>query len=118
MKSGLLLLVLFSTAIVTSCNQKTAAKLENTSPNQKVHTVVTGTRTTSVDPWTVVIDVKAYDFQKGYLKFEIYSDDLTDKNVQFDWKDDENCLITFQERDDKRVFQLIANANQVQLGQI
>jgi hypothetical protein len=104
--------------MMVSCNGKTAAKLENTSPNQKVHTTVTGTRSSSVDPWKVVIDVKAFDFQKGQLKFEIYADDLTDQNVQFSWKDDETCLITFTERDDKRVFQLLANANQVQLGQI
>jgi hypothetical protein len=118
MKLNLTVLILWAAIACTSCNRRTSARLENTSPNQKVHTVITATRASAVDPWIVVLNVKAYDFQKGDLKFEIYADELNDQSVKFNWKDDQTCLITFTERDDKKVFQLLVNARQLQLGQI
>ncbi|HWB63454.1 MAG TPA: hypothetical protein VG603_08090, partial [Chitinophagales bacterium] len=87
--------------------------------NQKVHITITGTRPTAVDAWKVLIAVKAYDFKEGRLQFEIYADDLTEQNVKFDWKDDRHCLITITQREGKpRSFQLIADSQQVQLGEI
>jgi hypothetical protein len=117
MKINLTMLIFWAALVCTSCNQKTSTTIENTSPDGKVHTVITGNRATVVDPWIVALNVKAYN-QKGDLKFEIYADDLTDKNVQFNWQDGQTCLITFAERDDKKVFQMLVNPKQLQLAQI
>lgn len=63
--------------------------------------------------------VKAYDFKEGKLIFEIVADDLNNENVQFKWTDDNNCIITIEERDKHvRSFQLIASDSQVQLAEI
>jgi hypothetical protein len=102
-----------------SCNDKKAAVFENLSPNKKVQIKVVANRPSAVDAWKVEIKVKAYDFKEGYLAFEVYAGDLNDQNVKFDWKDDRNCIITVEQRDgEPRKFQLIADANQVQLGEI
>ena len=110
---------LFIVLLLSSCNGKTTANVVNTSPNQKVITNVSATRSTSVDPWKVVLKVKAYTFKEGKLEFEIYANDITDQNVKFNWQDDKNCIITFEQREDKpRTFQLIADGGQLQLGEI
>jgi hypothetical protein len=110
------LLVLF---VLSACNGKKAALVINNSPNGKVSIAVTGNRATTVDAWKVTIAVKASTFKEGKLSFEIYADDLNEKNVKFNWQDDKNCIITIEQREDKpRTFQLIADGTQLQLGEI
>ncbi|MDB5283941.1 MAG: hypothetical protein JWO06_3016 [Bacteroidota bacterium] len=119
MKSTLTTLSIICVLIITACNDKKTALVTNISPNKQVTTKVTATRPSAVDPWKVEIKVKAYDFKEGYLSLEVYSDDINDKNVTFDWKDDKNCLITIQQRDGApRKFQLLTDSHQVQLGEI
>ena len=119
MKSSITSLSVILLLLLNSCNDKKTSLVTNISPNKQVTTKVTANRFSSVDPWKIEIRVKAYDFKEGYLALEIYADDITDQNVKFDWKDDKNCLITIEQRDgEPRKFQLLTNANQVQLGEI
>ena len=104
--------------VLTACQPKTVT-ITDVSPNKKVSTTVTANRSASMEPWKVQINVKAYDFKQGSLEFEIESGDINDKTVKFDWKDDHNCLISFDQPDGKpRTFQLIADENQVQLAEV
>jgi len=111
-----LLLILF--ASLASCSGKTEATIENTSPNGKAHITITGKRASIADGFKVDMKVKAYDFKEGLLSFEIYADDLTAENVRFDWVDDNNCDITFDQIDNtQRSFHLIASPSQVQMAE-
>lgn len=102
-----------------SCNGTTSASLSETSENEKIKIDLVANRSNVLDPFKVQLSVKAYDFKEGKLTFEIMADDLNEKNVQFKWQDQNNCLIIITERDNKaRTFQLIAAENQVQLGEI
>jgi hypothetical protein len=114
------ILVFFALAITLfSCNGTTSAHLTETSENGKVKIDITASRSNVLDPFKVNLSVKAYDFKEGKLAFEIMADDLNEKNVQFKWQDQNNCLIIIEERDNReRTFQLIASENQVQLGEI
>ncbi len=104
--------------LLSSCQSKTVS-LKSDSSNQKVHIVVTANRIASMEPWKVDISVAAYDFKPGKLLFELESGDINDKTVKFDWKDDRNCIISFDQPDGTpRKFQLIADASQVQLAEV
>jgi hypothetical protein len=116
------IIIITSVTIVlflSACNQKTTGTIVNQSPDKNVTVTINAKRPSVVDAWSVMIKVKAYSFAEGKLAFEVYSDDLTEQNVKFDWQDNNNCIITFPVRDDKpRRFQLIANQDQVQLAEI
>ena len=119
MKNFLSLFFIATLISLTSCNGKTSAMLENTSANGKVKIKITAKREGALDPFKTEITVKAYDFKEGKLLLEIIADDLNNQNVKFDWKDENNCLITIEENDKHiRSFQLIASESQVQLAEI
>lgn len=112
-------IVLVTTFLLAACSGKTKTSLKHLSPNGKVSINIEGHRAASIESWKVDMKVKAYDFKEGKLTFEIYAEDLTDKNVSFDWKDDKNCIISLKEQDGKdRKFQLIASPEQLQMGEI
>jgi hypothetical protein len=105
--------------LLAGCNGKTSALLESTSANGKAKLTVTGTRTTTVESWKVVMKVKAYNFKEGELKFEIYASDLNNETVLFNWTDENNCDITFKQKDNtERKFHLIASPNQLQMAEV
>lgn len=111
--------ILLSILVLASCNGKTSAALENTSPNGKAVIKITASRSNVFDAFKTEMTVKAYDFKEGKLLMEITADDLNNENVKFRWLDDNNCIITIEERDKHvRSFQLIASDTQVQLAEI
>ena len=118
MKNSFTILSAICVFLLTAC-QTQSTTITDVSPNKKVNITIKANRTASLDPWKVEMDVKAYDFKEGHLAFEIQTGEVTDKTVKFDWKDDRNCIISMNQADGKpRTFQLIADANQVQLGEV
>ena len=119
MKKSLAIFSIICVFLLVACQPKTAS-VTNVSPNKKVNITVTANKVGSrLGPWKVQLDVKAYEFKQGALAFELESGDVNDKTVKFDWKDDRNCMISFDQPDGKpRTFQLIADENQVQLAEV
>ena len=119
MPKGLFIVAIVFVFLLSACQSKTAS-ITNVSPNQKVNITVTAKRVgSSLGPWKVDLQVKAYEFKQGALAFELESGDVNDKTVKFNWSDDRNCLITFDQPDGKpRSFQLIADESQVQLAEV
>ena len=102
---------------LASCEQKKVT-IENSSPNGNVKVTLNAEKS-GVSPWQCDLNVKAYSFKEGALKFEIYAEELNKTTVRFDWKDDTNCLVSITETDGKtRNFQLLASPNQVQMAEI
>jgi hypothetical protein len=117
MKNTVTILSALLILLLTSCQTKNVT-IANVSPNGKVKTTIKGSHQ-GIGTWKVELDVKAYDFKEGHLAFEVETGDVSDKTVKFDWKDDRNCIISFDEPDGKpRTFQLIADASQVQLAEV
>ena len=116
------LLIIISLTIIyslSSCSGKTSAKIENSSANGQIKIRINGTRSNALDPFKTEIAVKAYDFKEGKLLLEVTASDLSKQNVNFNWKDDNNCLITIEESDKHvRSFQLVASKTQLQLAEI
>lgn len=119
MKNLFTVFILISSITLWSCNGKTSANLESASANGKVKVKIEAHRGNVFDAFKTEMSVKAYDFKEGKLIFEIVADDLNNENVQFKWTEDNNCIITIEERDKHvRSFQLIASDSQVQLAEI
>jgi hypothetical protein len=116
MKNSIYLVLLL---FISSCKLNEEKIIANNSPDNHVKIELIGKKQMMGDPWKCELKVKAYDFQEGALIFEIYADDLNDKNVKFDWEDEEHCIISITQSDTEvRHFQLIANKNQVQLAEV
>lgn len=119
MKNLITLLICTTLISLSACNGKTSAIVENLSANQKVYIKITGSRSNSLDPFKTEISVKAYDLKPGKLIMEIMAPDLNSENVKFNWQDESHCTITITEQDEHtRTFQLLADANQLQLAEI
>jgi len=114
------LILFFSvTFLLIACSGKTNTSLQHISPNGKVKINIEGKRSTSVESWKVDMNVKAYGFEEGKLSFEIYSDDISNDNVSFEWEDEFHCKIIFRQSDgEERTFQLIASPKQLQMAEI
>jgi len=112
-------LILFSSLLMVSCSGETSAYYQHVSPNGKVKVNVEGHRATAIESWKVDMKVNAYDFKEGKLSFEIYAKNLNKDNITFTWSDERNCIITIKQQDNSdRKFQLIASAEQLQLGEV
>jgi hypothetical protein len=112
-------LFLFSLLLFTSCNYPTKASIEKVSPSGKVKVNIEANRLTGLEPWKVIIKVKAYNFKEGQLSAEIISNELDDKTVVFNWFEESSADIVFNQKDNtKRTFRLLANAQQLQLAEI
>jgi hypothetical protein len=107
----LLILVL----VFAACGQKpVSGSLSSTSPDGKTTISVNGKKASSLDPFTVTLEVKSGKESMGSLQFEITASALDASNVKFDWSDANNCIITFTHSDgEKRVFRYYATASNV-----
>ncbi len=113
-------MIIFAVLIATGCGGGGVTYINNKSPEGHTTITINASKVTSMDPWNIDMQVEAYDFKKGSLKFELMAGDLKqDDNVFFKWEDENHCLITFVQRDgDKRNFQLIASPQNVQMAEI
>jgi hypothetical protein len=90
------ILVLMSSLL--SCNSKNTAMVSSQSPDANAKIVVSGTKNFG-DPWQTTIKINGYK-QEHQVVTEIYATDLNDKNVLFNWSDNNHCSITIQQQDD------------------
>ena len=106
--------------ILSACGDRPlTASLSSASPGGKTVISVSGKRQTGLDPFSVTMEVKTGSVVSGSLQFEVAASMLDAGNVKFDWKDDENCLITFTYSDgEKRVFRYYATESNVILEQV
>ena len=111
------LLLFISLFFALSC-QEEVFKQEFLSPNQKTKVLIEAKRSGKLDSWKVVATVKSNSFDDGSLSFEIFNDQLKD-NIQFDWSDSENAIISFNQTDGvARKFTLISSSNQLHLSEL
>jgi hypothetical protein len=107
--------ILCAVLIFTSCGQHPAsASLSGKSPDGKTVITVNAKKPTSLDPFTVTLNVKTGSVDEGSLQFEITAPELNESNVKFKWMDSKNCHITFVQTDGgERVFAYYATGNNV-----
>jgi hypothetical protein len=107
---GILLLM----SALLSCDSKNTAVVNSQSPDANSKIMVSGTKNFG-DPWQTTIKISGYK-QEHQVVTEIYASDLNDKNVLFNWSDNNHCRITFQQQDDtKRIFAVEVTEEKISL---
>jgi hypothetical protein len=90
-------------SIFFSCESKNKATVNSQSADGNSKISVSGTKSFG-DPWQTTIKINAYS-QEQQVVTEIYAADMNDKNVLFNWLDNNHCNITIEQQDDtKRIF--------------
>jgi hypothetical protein len=106
--TGILLMSLFS------CGMKETAEISSDSPDGNSTINITGSKNFG-DPWQTTIKIKAFK-QEQQVVTEIYADALSDKNIKFNWIDNNHCIITIKQQDDtQRAFSVEATEEKITL---
>ena len=104
-----LLIVIFALA---ACEPQTET-VTYSSPNEKVTLTFSATRTNSLDPWTVNITVKGFNYDETVMT-ELYANEINKETIVVNWQDDNNAIIVLKQRDgDSKVMTLFINENKV-----
>jgi hypothetical protein len=81
-----------------SCTKEAIAPIESFSADQKMQITLTASRTNTLDPWMVEIEL-TYDGNKNKVFQEFYADEVSKNNVSFQWTSNRTCLIQLTQRD-------------------
>jgi hypothetical protein len=79
-----------------SCDTK-KQELRSKSPSGTTEILVSGTKQ-GLDPWILSIQIKK-DGKSDTRETEMYSNEITNKNILFNWVDESTCSITLVEQD-------------------
>lgn len=109
-----ILAVLF---LLSSCSGPTNVVMTKDSADGKTKVTIHGKRDSAIEPFKVTMTVKSGDIPEGSLIFEVYTSDLNDSNVRFDWSDSQHAVITFTQKDgEKKIFKLTVSDTNVILA--
>ena len=105
--------------LLVSCGQPKSVSLVKESADHKTKVTIIGKKDSSADPFHVTMSVKSGDIPEGSLLFEVYADDISDKNIRFDWSDSQHAIITFTQSDGEvRIFSLAVSDTNVILAPV
>ena len=111
--------LLLAVLVFASCQHPVSVSLSSPSPDGKTVISVDAKKKYSLDPLTVVMEVRIDGKSEGSMQFEVTGATLDSSNLKFVWADSNNCLITFTHTDgEKRVFQYYANASDIILREV
>ncbi len=81
-----------------SCSKETIDPIESFSADKKMQVSLTASRTSALDAWLLEIELThAGSTSKVFQEF--YADEVSKKNVSFQWKSNRMCLIQLTQRD-------------------
>jgi len=84
--------------VLLSCQKETAPPLESVSSDKQMKLILISERSGSLDPWKVNI-MLIYQSDTSTVFQEFYADEVSSKNVSFEWKSNRACMIHFKQRD-------------------
>ena len=110
------LFLLFAILALGSCS-KQASELHRESKDKNVRIDISAKREAIGEPWQVLLKVKSYSF-KDSIGIEIYNSVIDDKSVSFNWINEQECDIIFEQSDGTRKFHLIATPAKYSLEEV
>lgn len=81
-----------------SCSTEVIAPIESFSEDKQMKVSISASRTNVLDPWTLEIEL-THSGVKNKVYQEFYADEVSKKNVSFQWKSNRICLIQLTQRD-------------------
>lgn len=101
---------------VVACFKPKEAAVSHQYHDGKVQINVTAIKDELVGPWKVTMKFKVYNFDESKMEVLVYSDEISDKTVSFNWENETTCIISFQQSDGKpRAFKLTAAPNNLEV---
>ena len=86
------------TSIFFSCNKETSVPIESWSSDKTMKITVSASRAGALDAWMVDIQL-THGGETSKVFQEFYADEVSNKNVSFEWKSNHACIIHFTQRD-------------------
>ena len=83
---------------LVSCSSETSAPIESFSADKAMKVSVTGSRSSSLDPWMLDIEL-THAGVSSKVQQEFYANEVSEKNVVFQWESNTMCLIRLTQRD-------------------
>lgn len=103
--------------LLFSCQMSESIELSSDSPDGKSKITISGTKNFG-DPWQTTIKINAYK-QEQQVTTEIYAKSLNDKNIKFNWADNNHCIVTIKQQDDtERAFGVEATEQKISLSEM
>lgn len=93
----IIFIMLFGLLFLTSCKQESSKLFESKSSDGQIVVIAQGKRYFSADPWKVDINMTVKEKTRT-AEIEIQAGELTDENVKFTWKSENECIISFTQR--------------------
>ncbi len=110
------ILLIAISLMMVSCFTPKEAAVSHQYHDGKVTIQVTAVKDEMVGPWKVTMKFKVYNFDESKMDVLVYTDEISDKTVTFDWRDETTCIINFQQSDGKpRAFKLTAAPNNLEV---
>ncbi len=97
-KTYYILFILIASMCISACSKQTSAPLETYSADKEMKITLTASRTNSLDPWMVDVELQ-HAGKTTNVSHEFYADEVSDKNVSFDWQSERDCMIHLTQRD-------------------
>jgi hypothetical protein len=97
LKTQLFVCILLLIVSLCGCETK-KSELHSQSPDGLTHITIYGAKS-AMEPWDLTIEIKA-DKKSDSLKTQLYGDEINEKNILFDWQNNNSCIITLIDQDD------------------
>ena len=81
-----------------SCSTEVIAPIESFSEDKEMKVSISASRSSSLDPWMLEIEL-THGGTSNKVYQEFYADEVSKKNVSFQWKSKRMCLIQLTQRD-------------------
>jgi hypothetical protein len=89
---------LFFIVSLVSCTKQTITPIETYSADKKMKIELSASRTSALDAWMIEIAL-THNGTVSKIYQEFYADEVSKKNVVFEWKTDRSCVIHLTQRD-------------------
>lgn len=96
------LIMLFGLLFLTGCKQESSKVFESKSSDGQIVVTVQGSRSVVLDPWKVDISMTVKE-KTQTASIEVQTSELTDENVEFTWKSENECIVFFTQRDGQKI---------------
>lgn len=97
MKRLICLLLLCLTCLI-SCTRQVITPMETYSADKKMKIELSASRSTALDAWMIEIALTHAGAESSIYQ-EFYADEISEKNVAFEWKTNRSCVIHLTQRD-------------------
>jgi hypothetical protein len=93
------ILMITTLLFISSCEKKSSPNVDFSNSSGELILRCHGEKTTSFDPWTLVIEPVYKDSTYTGASIEVYVDEPSKDNISVEWTNEKSAVITITEQD-------------------